>query len=179
MAFKVSVGKNIEKNTRAILNKILAKPEVIKPAAEITLNEIKLSITQAKEPATGKPFQAPKITDEWKDRKKKLSKKNKPFDALSGGGTSKARLIFTGQWIKSINYFITKPGVIEIFPTGDHAPYKNLNGTQSGESISNQTLGQYLKDQGRNWVGFPFKIKNRIVKAIQSQIRRELTKRKK
>ncbi len=176
--FKVKVGKDVERDVKALVNSIIKRPEVLEPAAKITLNEIKLSIVKAKEPATGKNFSAPKITDKWKQRKKRLSEVNEPFDALSGGGSSKARLIFTGQWINSIVYFL-KPKQIEIRPDGDHQPYKNLDGSKSGKSIPNQTLGKYLAEQGRNWIGFPEKLRARVTKAIQSQIRRELTKRKK
>ncbi len=174
----IRVGNGVEASIRKQVQDAIKSPDVLKPAAEITLKEIKLKITQAKEPATDKPFQNPTIGNDWKKRKQKLSSTNTPFDAASGGGTKKARLIFTGQFIKSIKYFLS-PGRIVIRPDGDHQPYKNLDGSRSGESMKNETLGQYLINQGRNWAGFPEKVRERIAQAIRNQIRRELTKRKK
>lgn len=187
--FKVNVGKFVERNTKELINKIVARPEVLEPAAKIALNEVKLSILKVKEPETGQPFAKPEITEEWQLKKRELRKTNPPFDSAAGGRSKKARLIFTGQWINSFNYFITKPGffsffgskpvTIEVRPDGTHEPYKDAEGKKIGKRIKNQKLGKYLAEQGRNWIGLPPKIRARVTKLIQSQIRRELTKRKK
>lgn len=189
MAFKVSVGKFVERNTKEVINKILSKREVLEPAAKIALAEIKIAISKGTEPETGRPFSNPQLSEQWMEEKKILKKTNKPFDSVAGGRSRKARLIFTGQWINSFKYaivrpgflsfFVSKPFTIEILPDGTHEPYVDENGKRIGKRIKNRTLGRYLKDQGRNWVGIPARIKSRIIKEVQSQIRRELTKRKK
>jgi hypothetical protein len=178
----IKVPRGIEKNVKATLEEIIQRDSILSEVGEVARKDIVANIVQAKEPETGKPFANRTITKEWKDRKKELSKTNTPFDAASGGGSSLARLIFTGQFIKSFRSRISKATgrkMITVGPEGTRTPYKNKNGTRMGKTPTNEKLGEYLLDQGRDWLGFPERIRKRIVNTVRAHIRRELTKQNK
>ncbi len=180
--FNVKVGPGVEASVRKKIEAQLQSDELLLEVGTIAKNDIVANIVAAKEPATGGSFANPNITPEWRKRKSRLATVNKAFDSASAGGSGKARLIFTGQWIQSITNRIGKMGdkkVIEIGPEGTHQPYTNLNGTKAGKPISNEKLGQYLKDQGRDWTGFPPKTKARLTTAVRNFLRRQLTTSKK
>jgi hypothetical protein len=178
----IKIPPGLEAKVRSTLDDIIQQDEVLTEVGEIARKDIIANIEQAKEPSTGNGFADREISKGWKDRKSKLRATNQAYDSRSGGGSSLARLIFTGQWIQSFKTILAKQGsrkVITVGPTGIHKPYKNLDGTQSGQAISNVKLGEYFKSQGRNWTGFPERIRTRIVNVVRAHIRRELTKRNK
>lgn len=178
----IKIPKGIEAKVRNTLDEIIQEDSILNEVGEIARRDIIAHIEQAKEPRTGNGFAERQITDGWKTRKSKLRSTNQAFDSRSGGGSKLARLIFTGQWIKSFKTVLGKDKsrkVVTIGPSGIHQPYKNLDGTQSGQAIPNNKLGQYFKEQGRDWTGFPERIRSRIVNVVRAHIRRELTKRNK
>ena len=174
----VRVGPDVEASLRRRINEVIQDERLLNEVGAIAAADIKAHIVATKEPETGRNFAVPTITPEWQKRKKRLSTTNQAFDAASGGGTRKARLIFTGQFINSIIHRIGKLNgrkVIEVGPTGMHQPYVGIKGGPVGKSIPNEKLGQYLKDGGRDWTGFPARIQKRLVTAARNFIRRELT----
>lgn len=179
---EIKVPKGIETKVRSTLDEIIQEDSILLEVGEIARKDIIANIEQAKNPGTGNGFENRQITKEWQNRKQKLRSTNQTFDSRSGGGSGLARLIFTGQWIKSFKTILGKDAgrkVITVGPTGIHQPYKNLNGSTAGNSIDNAKLGEYLKAQGRDWTGFPERIRSRIVNVVKAHIRRSLTKRNK
>lgn len=177
----VKIPASLEERVRRDLQEIIKRDELLNDVGEIARKSVIQSILQAKEPATGQPFKERKLSDKWRKRKAALSGSNRPVDATAAGGSSLARLVFTGQWLESFKHrIIEQQGkkVVALGPTGTHQPYKNLDGTASGKPIKNETLGKYLLDQGRNWVGIPEKIKKIMINTVRAFIRRELTKRR-
>lgn len=175
---KVTVGPGVQAAVRAKIDEALQDDKLLKEVGDIARADIVAQIVMAKEPATGKKFASPTITPEWRERKRRLATTNKAFDAASGGGTGSARLIFTGQWIQSIVNRVTKLGgrkVIEIGPTGKHEPYIGIGGDRIGKTITNEQLGEYLREQGRDWTGFPERARKRLVTAARNFLRRKLT----
>lgn len=181
-SLKVTVNSDVEKKVRDRINAALQDDGLLNEVGTIAKNTIVATIITAKEPATGKPFANPEITPEWRQRKRRLSTVNTPFDPSAGGGSKKARLLFTGQFLKSIVNTITRIGgrkVITVAPSGTHQPYMGIRGEPVGRPIENQTLGQYLIEQGRDWAGFPESSKKRLVTAARNYLRRKLTSQKK
>jgi hypothetical protein len=179
MSFRVNVKvpKRLEENVRKRLEDAANNKELVYEVGEITRKNLIVSVLQAKNPASGKPFTSRNITDEWRDRKKALSKVNSAFDSKSGGGSKLARLMFTGQWINSIKTSIERikgKRVAKISPTGMHDPYKNLDGTTSGNKISNEKLGEYFIDQGRDWRGASIKTRRALVSFVKRFLREKL-----
>lgn len=178
----IKIPPGLEKKVKDTLDEIVQRDELLMEVGEIARKDIISHIEQAKSPGTGAGFANRELSSGWKDRKSKLRATNQAFDSRAGGGSKLARLIFTGQWIKSFVTIIDKENsrkMITVGPSGDHKPYKNLDGSTSGQTISNQKLGQYFKEQGRDWTGFPERIRSRIVNVVRAYIRRELTKRNK
>lgn len=178
---EIKIGPGVEKRVKEIIEKTLQDDRLLKEVGDIARAGIVDSILKTQNPPTGRKFDKPEISDAWQERKKRLSTVNKAFDGSSGGGSKKARLIFTGQFLNSIvNRIGSYRGrkVIEVGPTGTHEPYTGIKGEKLGRPMSNYQLGLYLRDGGRDWTGFPKTLKNRIVTAARNFIRRELTKQK-
>jgi hypothetical protein len=134
-----------------------------------------LSISQGKEPDTGKPFENSELSPSWVKYKKKLAKLNKP--AGSGALGKKAKQVFTGEWLKSFRHFIVRDGdkkKIEIKPTGRHAQYKGLKGEPIGEKVTNEEIGREAILNGRDWRGISHKTMTLVVAKVRSALRRLL-----
>jgi hypothetical protein len=179
---KITVPKTLEKNVAREINRIIQDDEVLNGVGEIARKDAVAHILQAKEPATGNKFSRPTITKTWQTRKKRLSTVNSPIDSRAGGGGKTARLAFTGQFVKSFIHNITRSAtgrkVVEVGPQGMRTQYRNLNGSSAKGPRLNETLGDYLIDQGRDWRGVPERIKTRINTAVRAYIRKKLRSRK-
>ncbi len=178
---KVTIPKGVEDKIKKVILDITNQDELLKQVGEVARKDIVATILKGKSPATGEGFDNRILTDKWKNRKKSLSRVNTPVDSSSGGGSSIARLVFTGEWLKSFIVAIV-PGdqkSIEIFPDGDHSQYTGIRKPKIGKTVPNIKIGQGLIEQGRDWRGITAKTKGVLVKLVQSYIRRELTKRNK
>ncbi len=178
---KVTVPAQLEKRVSDQLKSYVGNPELLNEVGVIARKDIVAQIIQAKEPATGQPFKNRNITSEWRDRKKKLSGSNPPLDGPAGSGKL-ARLVFTGQWIKSFIHLIKKvegKNVIEIGPSGQHQPYVNAEGKNVGKVVDNEVIGKGQLAQGRNWLGVTERTQKTLVSIVRTYIRRQLTKRNK
>jgi len=170
----ITIPKNLQANVRRQLEEAISDPKLLNKVGDIAVKDIKAHILQAKSPETGGAFREPNITPEWQKRKRRLSTVNKAFDGLSGGGSGKARLIFTGQFLQSFNFEI-RDGGIDIGPDDTpRSPYRNLNGSQVSNTPTNLELGQYLIDQGRDWRGVSKQARARLVNLVRSHMRRKL-----
>lgn len=103
---------------------------------------------------------------------------------------SKSNLTLTGQFLRSFKATIkektTKLGnasvLFKAFPTGDHKPYKSgkkkkgkpSKPIKSGGGLSNEELGQYLIDGGRDYTEIGTEVKNQITKTMKSAILKQL-----
>lgn len=176
---KITVPKEIEARVSQQLKSYTDDPKLLNQLGEIARKDIVATIIQAKEPATGQPFKNREITTEWRDRKKKLAGSNAPLDGPAGSGKL-ARLVFTGQWIKSFVSKIVKnqgKNKIEIGPSGEHQPYVNAEGKTVGKVVDNEVIGKGQLAQGRNWLGVTERTQQTLIKLVRTYIRRELTKR--
>jgi hypothetical protein len=184
LGFKMNirVPKELKANTKKRIETIIQDDEVLNEVGVIARKSAVAQILQAKEPATGNKFSSPTITDGWRERKLRLSTVNTPIDARAGGGSKMARLAFTGQFLKSFIHNITRDlrgrKVVQVGPQGQRTQYRQLKGGTTKGPALNETLGQYLIDQGRDWRGVPANIKNVINKAVSAYIRRKLRSRK-
>lgn len=175
---KIKVPDEMESFVKKKLNEIVQDNELLNQVGDIARKDMIVEILKGNEPATGKPFASSKIGKKWREKKKELSEYNTPIDSKAGGGTSVARLAFTGQWLKSLKHTLerNKEGKKEIliFPDGDHKPYSTKSGKSKQKPISNEDLGQYLIEQGRNWKGVSPRIQKRLVNLVRTFIRRKL-----
>ena len=180
---KFSVPKDLEKKVKERIDQIIQEDEILLDLGKITQAEMIKSILQAKEPGSGQPFKNREITPAWKKRKKALSQKNSPIDSRAGGGSNLARLAFTGQFLKSFKSKIekTKGGrkQLAIGPEGERKRYIGVKGKPlQGKMPSNDDLGTYLRDQGRDWKQFPEKMRQRLTNLVRAYIRRKLRSQK-
>lgn len=179
MAFKmnIKVPKKLQLRVREKIERIIQDDEILDEVGEIARKDAVAHILQAKNPATDQKFKP--ISKEWQKRKRRLSTVNTPIDARAGGATRAARLAFTGGFLKSFTHRIVRGyrnrKIVEIGPTGNRSPYRNLNGSRSkGGAKTNQELGKYLIEQGRDWRGVPTRVHKRINTAVRRFIRRKL-----
>jgi len=178
---KIKIPKEFPAGVSKTLKDFASDPKLLNQLGEIARKDIVATIIQAKEPSTGNPFKNRTITTGWRDRKKELSGSNAPLDGPAGSGKL-ARLVFTGQWIKSfIHKIIKKDGksTIEIGPSGTHQPYVGVSGKKAGSAVSNEVIGDGLLLQGRNWLGLTERTQTTLRNLVRTYIRRELTKRNK
>lgn len=178
---KVTIPKGVEDKIKKVIFDITNQDELLKQVGEVARKDIVATILKGKSPETGNGFQNRTLTPEWRKRKKSLSRFNSPVDSSAGGGSSVARLVFTGEWLKSFVVGIVqgKQKSVEIYPDGIHSQYTAVKGGNLGERVPNLKLGEYFIKQGRDWRGVTAKTKGVLVKLVQSYIRRELTKRNK
>lgn len=175
--------KSLEKDARDKIDSIIQQDELLKSLGAIVKAEMIKMILQAKEPGTQKPFKNRTITEQWKKRKKALSKKNAAIDSRAGGGSNLARLAFTGQFLESFKVSVDKTRSgrkqLAIGPVGERKKYVGVKGKPlKGKPPSNDSLGKYLRDQGRDWKQFPEKTRSVLVKLVQAYIRRKLKSQK-
>ena len=175
--------KNLEQDVKNKIDSIIQDDKLLKDLGEITKAEMVKSILQAKEPGSGQPFKNKTITEDWKKRKKALSSKNTGIDSRASGGSNLARLAFTGQFLKSFKVSIdkTKSGrkQLAVGPDGQRKSYVGVGAKPlKGSNPDNDTLGKYLRDQGRDWKQFPEKIRQRLTNLVRAYIRRQLRSQK-
>lgn len=85
---------------------------------------------------------------------------------------ARSNLTFTGQLLDSLKWFRIG-NIIRIMPTGQRRPYKR----GSKKSIANQDVANFLKEQGREFLGVDNPIKKQLKSIIRNFIRRNIRRK--
>lgn len=158
-----------EKRFKKFLNDVRKQDRWKNDAAEIAIADIVQTTRKQKFIKDGS--KQPALSDSWLDVRDEWAGAN-------GQGTSygdeKSNLTLTGQLLESLKRKKHKTKVI-IEPTGKRMPYVNPNtGKKVKKTPTNKKLAQYLKEQGRFFMGYNDKMKKAIKKSLTDHIRRNL-----
>lgn len=176
-SLRITIPRGLKDSVAKEIESVIGDTKLLEQVGEIARKDTVTNVLKAIEPSSGNQFAAPLITDQWRERKRQLSKVNSPIDGAAGGGSSKARLAFTGQFLASIKATIGRVrGVrtILVGPQGDREPYKNLDGSPSSSTPTNEELGAYLIEQGRDWTGVSRQTIRAMVQLVRAELRRKL-----
>lgn len=175
-SLRINIPKGLKADVSALIEREIQDDSLLKEIGESARRDAIVNILSAKEPASGQSFAVPTITDGWRRRKQQLSRTNNPIDGKAGGRSSLARLAFTGQFLESFRVSIERVRGIKtilVGPEGQRSPYKNLDGSPgSSRAPTNEELGAYLIEQGRDWTGIPRATIRSIVQRVRARLRR-------
>lgn len=172
MAVDIKIPKNFGKSTIKAIRESLQDEEFLNRSGKVLQNNIRLEINQGISPETGSPFKP--ISKSWSDERDRLSEFNKTARGYQSG---KSNLTFTGQFIKSIKFKIVSIlGIktIEVGAKGARKGYKYSKGGKRSKAPTNEQLGAYLKEQGRDPYGVSGRARKSIVNLAKRQIRKLL-----
>lgn len=170
---KINGITNVKNNIKKLFDEVRKDPslllEIGNKTVELTVNFNRAGSSPAANLGAKKH---PKNSDAWENRKEKLTATNPPSEHYRKGLSN---VTFTGDLLESIDVtkINTSNGTVEINATGNHKPYRNLDGSKAGKSIPNSTLVGYLKEKRR----FIFGINKQITNNINRIVRRFLNKR--
>lgn len=82
-------------------------------------------------------------------------------------------MTFTGEFIESLTFEVRQGDVVMFFK-GEHKPYKNQAGEETGKSVTNDQIHKWLKEGGRDVLFLSKKIKPMLEKVIERSIRRRI-----
>jgi len=175
MATKVSIRgfSKLSSSIKENLRKVLKDTRMIKELTEASQRDNKADVSLGKDPVTGKKFQA--LSAKTIAQRKALAKYNSTSNQFKA---SKSNLTFTGQLVKAIrSRAVLKGDTLNIFNylLKARKGYKNQVGGTS-KTPNNIKIAGYLKDMGRNTLGYFIDTKRRkkITNIIRAALRRRL-----
>jgi hypothetical protein len=160
----------LEKNVIAAFNKAIVNEQMLNTIGEEIVEDVK---TQTRKGLSipNKLQDLKLLKEKWITRKERLKTVNSTDPSYEEGASN---LSFTGQLLNSFSHAIRGPGRILLYFHDFHQPYKNLNGTTSGEEIPNATLAKYLADKGRPFVGVRPSMRLRINRIVKDYVKRAM-----
>lgn len=169
--FKVRFNRRKqEKRFKAFIEKVKKQPEWKDEAADLAIKNIQIETRKQKYIKDGS--RQPALSQDWIERKQELAKSNPKGTSY---GASKSNLTLTGQLLESLKRTDNKKRV-EIEPTGKRKPYTYPSGkrAKAKHTPTNKELTEYLKKQGRRFIGFNDKLKKAVTKVFKDHVRRNL-----
>ena len=166
-----SLKKLLTKKPQELARKALLNPKL----ANRIKNKLLLPIKKSGTLPSGKSVKA--LSEAWIRRRGRLAQVNKTSTFYSQRSSN---LTFTGSFLNSfkaivvdkINKLGSTKVVFSAFPSGEHISYKNIKKGKS-KSVSNEDLGKYLIDNGRDYTVISEQNKKQIAKSLKSAILKE------
>jgi len=168
---KTRIGKGLKdlltKKPKKLALKALNNPKL----ANRIKNRLLLPIKKDGTLPSGKSVKG--LADSTIERRKRLATVNRTSRFYSAATSN---LTFTGKFLNSFKAKIEQKGKkveFSAFPTNDHKPYKGVKGKKIGKLITNEALGQYLIDGGRDYTVISEENQKAIAKSMKSAILKE------
>jgi hypothetical protein len=162
----------LEDNTRKAFEKVIRNKELLNDIGETIITDIKFQTRRGNSiPTQGK---LKPLTSKWKDKRANIADQIKTGEAYS---KNRSNLTLSGQLLDSLKTRIKGAGQIIIEAVGSRTPYlystkKTVKSRKQKHEPTNEELAQYVKEQGRPFLGIRDAIKDRIKKDIIAFIRR-------
>jgi hypothetical protein len=173
MSFSIKFDKKsadkLEGNVRAAFQKVIRSQAMLNEVGQLVVTDVVEQTRNEKSIPLKKDLRL--LKEKWITRKSKIVDTNQTSPFYEEG---KSNLTFTGQLLNSFTWAIEGVGKIRLFFQGTHQPYKNIDGTTSGKSISNEDLAKYVADGGRPFVGVRPAIKRRVNRIVKTYLKRAL-----
>lgn len=169
---KTKVRIDLSKITKKLskIEKGFEDKRLLEPVADIAIKDIQRNTKATRGfNKSGDRDKLPGISEEWIERRKKLSGTNATTGVYS---PRRSNLSFTGQLLDSLKAKF-RGRKITIEPTGTRTPYKNLKGGQSSP-VENKIVAKGLQDMGFIFLGVDEKTTKKIKTEITRFIRRLL-----
>ena len=167
---KTRVKVDLSKLTKKLseIQKGFNNRALLEPVSKIAISDMQREARSTRGfDKEGNREKLPSISDEWVERRKKLSKVNTTTGVYS---PKRSNLSFTGQLLDSLKAKFSG-SKITISPTGTRTPYKNLKGGQS-RSVENKIVAEGLQKRGFRFLGVDKKTKKKIKAEMIRFIRR-------
>lgn len=162
--------KKQKKRVMDLIEKVRKDDRWKDDAAKIAIRNIQIETRLGKN--VKDDSKQPPLAQSTIEQRKTLSQSNSKGTSY---GDAKSNLTLTGQLLESLKRTDHKTKVI-IEPTESRKPYKYPSGKSAKRKHTpdNKQLAQYLKEQGRTFLGYNEKMKKAIKKKLVEHVRRHL-----
>lgn len=156
------------KKVKDLLKKVRKDERWKKEASEVVINNIKISTRLGKNIKDSS--KQPALERSTIEKRRHLAKSNPKGISFK---PEKSNLTMTGQLLNSLERK-NDPERVVIGLSEERQPYLNKNGTKGKNPPSNEQIARYLKEQGREFLGFNEKLKKVVEKKLKEHLRRHL-----
>ena len=176
MSFKFKINEksiqDCERNVREAFNKVMRNQQMLEGIAETVVKDIQFQTRRGQSIPAESKFSP--LTRKWINMRKKI-------EAAEGAGQAfspeRSNLTMSGQLLESIKGIIKGPGKILFTATGERDPYfyktnSGISQRKKKNEPTNEELAEFVRLQGRPFMGVRPEIVTRIKRDVMAFIRR-------